>query len=65
MALSDHRRQQLTASLRELRRDRPIDDAQIQRALVAILEALVDESGSRSLASEDPGIVLRGVDLGR
>ncbi|HEX3366254.1 hypothetical protein [Phenylobacterium sp.] len=65
MALSDHRRRQLTASLHELRRDRPIDNAQIERALVAILEALIDESGNRSLAPEDPDLVLRGVDLGR
>ena len=65
MALSDHRRRQLTASLREMRRDRPIDNAQIERALVALLEALIDEAGTRSLAPEDPDLVLRGVDLGR
>ncbi|HEY2358629.1 MAG TPA: hypothetical protein VGH86_14345 [Phenylobacterium sp.] len=65
MALSEHRRRQLTLSLRELSHDRAIDDAQIGRALVAVLEALLDEAGSQGLAPEDPDMVLRGVDLGR
>jgi hypothetical protein len=65
MALSEHRRRQLARSLGELRRDGPVDNPQIERALVAVLEALLDEDGSRHLTAEDAEFVLRGADLGR
>lgn len=65
MALSEHRRRQLARSLSELRGERPVDNAQIERALAAVLEALLDEGGSRRLTGEDADFVLRGVDLGR
>ncbi|HEX4712975.1 hypothetical protein [Phenylobacterium sp.] len=65
MALSEPRRRQLARSLSELRREGPIDNAQIERALVAVLEALLDDGGSRHPTGEDADFVLRGVDLGR
>jgi hypothetical protein len=65
MALSEYRRRQLARSLSELRRERPIDNVQIERALVAVMEALLDEGGSRDLTAEDSDFVLRGADLGR
>jgi hypothetical protein len=65
MALSEYRRRQLARNLSDLRRQRPIDNVQIERALVAVMEALLDEDGSRDLTAEDADVVLRGVDLGR
>jgi hypothetical protein len=65
MSLNDRRRRQLMDSLLELRRDRPIDNGQIERGLVAILEALLDETETRPLIVEDSGSLLRGTDLGR
>ena len=65
MALSDPRRRQLTESLCELRQDRPIETPQIERALVALIEAMLDRDADGSLATGDPGLFLRGVDLGR
>ena len=65
MALSEYRRRQLARSLSDLRRDKPIDNTQIERALVAVMEPLLDESGSRDLTAEDADFVLRGAVLGR
>ncbi len=65
MALSEYRRRQLARSLSDLRRRRPIDNVQIERALVALMEALLDENGSRDLTAEDAEVVLQGVALGR
>jgi transcriptional regulator NrdR family protein len=65
MPLSDHRRLKLVRSLDELRNDRPIDNPQIARALVALIEAVLDETGERSLPSDRLDLRLTRVDLGR
>jgi hypothetical protein len=64
MPLREFHRRQLVARLQELRRDRPIDNVQIERALVAILEALLDEADCEPLPGEIPAL-LTGADLGR
>jgi hypothetical protein len=65
MVLSAYRRDQLAANLRALRLGKPVDTVQIERALAAILEALLDEAGKGPLGSESAALGLRGSDLGR
>jgi hypothetical protein len=46
MSLSDPRRRQLEACLQDIQSHRPIDNAQIERALVALIEVLLEDNSA-------------------
>jgi hypothetical protein len=53
MPLTERSRRQLVSSLHELHYDKPIDNPQIERALIAAIEALLEVEAQRDVPGDD------------
>jgi hypothetical protein len=53
MPLTERSRRQLVSSLYELHYDKPIDNPQIERALIAAIEALLEMDAQRDVPGDE------------